>query len=79
MIYKAIENLLLQITRTFEPHITQNSLILMEEARDITFGIFEILLNFCVFLIFLKIPKILKTRYWPRYSTFKIEDISFTK
>ena len=32
----------------------------MEEAREITFDIFEILLNFCVFLIFLEISKISK-------------------
>ena len=32
----------------------------MDEAQEITFDIFEILLNFCVFLIFLEIPQILK-------------------
>ena len=32
----------------------------MNEAQEITFDIFEILLNFCVFLIFLEILQILK-------------------
>ena len=32
----------------------------MDEAQEITFDIFEILLNFCVFLIFLEILQILK-------------------
>ena len=32
----------------------------MDEAQEVTFDIFEILLNFCVFLIFLEIPQILK-------------------
>ena len=35
--------------------------------------------NFCVFLTFLEIPKILNTRHWLRYSTFKIEGMAFTK
>ena len=47
------------ITRSFDSDFTQDDLISIEEAQEITFDIFEILLNFCVFLIFLEIPK-----YW---------------
>ena len=48
------------ITRLSDANFTLNDLILIEEAQEITFDIFEILLNFCVFLIFLEIPQILK-------------------
>ena len=48
------------ITRLSDPHFTLNDLILIEEAQEITFDIFEILLNFSVFLIFLEILQILK-------------------
>ena len=50
----------MQITRLSDPHFTQNDLILMGEAQEITFDIFEVLLNFCVFLIFLEILQTLK-------------------
>ena len=48
------------ITRLSDPHFTLNDLILIDEAQEITFDIFEILLNFSVFLIFLEILQILK-------------------
>ena len=48
------------ITRSSDPHFTSNYLISMAEAQEITFDIFEILLNFCVFLIFFEIVQILK-------------------
>ena len=40
------------ITRPCDPHMTRNDLISMEEGQEITFDIFEILLNFRVFLCF---------------------------
>ena len=40
------------ITRLPHPHFTLNDLILIEEAQEITFDIFEILPNFCDFLCF---------------------------
>ena len=43
-----------------DPHFILNDLIFIEEAQEITFDIFEILLNFSVFLIFLEILQILK-------------------
>ena len=67
------------ITRLSDPHFTLNDIILIEEAQEITFEIFEILLNFCVFLIFLEIPYKMKTPYWLRYIAFKLEDMRFTK
>ena len=45
------------ITRSYDLHFTGNDLISMEEAQDITFDIFEILLNFWLFLILLQILK----------------------
>ena len=51
----------------------------MQKAQEITFDILEILLNFCVFVTFLEIPEIWNTRYYLRYSTFKVEDTVFTK
>ena len=69
----------MSITRLSHRHFTLNDLILTEEAQEITFDIFEILLNFWVFLIFLEIPKKMKTPYWLRYNTFKVEDMRFTK
>ena len=60
-------------------YFTRNDLISTEEAQEITFGIFEILLNFWGFLIFLEIPKKMKNPYWLRYNTFKVEDMRFTK
>jgi len=67
------------LPRSSELYFTRNDLISMEEAQEITFDIFGILLNFCVFLIFLEIPWKKKTPYWPRYSAFKVEDMRFTK
>ena len=67
------------ITRPSDPYCTQDDLISIDEAEEITFDIFGILLNFCVFLILLEIPKKIKTPYWLRYSTFKVEDMRFTK
>ena len=43
-----------------DPHFILNDIIFIEEAQEITFDIFEILLNFSVFLIFLEILQILK-------------------
>ena len=40
--------LILLITRSCDPQFTRNDLISMEEAQEITFGIFEILLNFFI-------------------------------
>ena len=51
---------ILPLTRSSDLYFTRNDLISMEEAQEITFDIFGILLNFCVFLIFLEIPQILK-------------------
>ena len=48
------------IIRSSDPYFTRNYLISMDEAQEITFDIFEILLNFCVFLIFLEILQISK-------------------
>ena len=67
------------ITRLFDPHLTLNDLIMIEEAQEITFDIFEIFLNFCVFLVFLEISEKMKTPYWLGYSPFKVEDMAFTK
>ena len=50
------------ISRSSDPHFTWNDLISIEEAQKITFDIFEILLNFCVFLDFLEISEKMKTR-----------------
>ena len=57
---RRINYLIMPITRSSDPHFTRNYLISMDEAQEITFDIFEILLNFCVFLIFLEILQILK-------------------
>ena len=57
---RRINYLIMPITRSSDPHFTQNYLISMDEAQEITFDIFEILLNFCVFLIFFEIVQILK-------------------
>ena len=57
---RRINYLKMPLTRSFDPHFTRNYLISMDEAQGITFVIFEILLNFCVFLIFLEILQILK-------------------
>ena len=48
------------ITRLSDPYYTLNDLILIQEAHEITFDIFQILLNFSVFLIFLENLQILK-------------------
>jgi len=69
----------MSITRLSDPHFTRNDLILLEEAQEITFDIFEILLNFSVFLIFFGNSPNIETPYWLRYSTFKVEDMRFTK
>ena len=71
--------MILQITRVFDSYLTQNDAISMQKTPEITFDIFEILLNFCFFLIFLEIPKVLNTRFWLRHTTFKVEDMVFTK
>ena len=75
--------------RNSEPNTANNSFILPsfhlkwpdndEWKPEITFDIFQILLNFCIFLIFLEILNILKNPYWLRCYTFKVGDISFTK
>ena len=57
---RRINYLIMPITRSSDPHFTRNYLISMDEAQEITFDIFEILLNFCVFLIFLEILQMLK-------------------
>ena len=57
---RRINYLKMPLTRSSDPHFTRNYLISMDEAQEITFDIFEILLNFCVFLIFLEILQILK-------------------
>jgi len=57
---RRINYLKMPLTRSSDPHFTRNYLILMDEAQEITFDIFEILLNFGVFLIFLEILQILK-------------------
>ena len=62
-----------------DPHFTRENHIMTGEGQEITFDLFEILLNYCVFLIFLKFPKILKNTYWLRYITFKVEDMRLTK
>ena len=51
----------------------------MQEPQETTFDIFEIFLNFCVFLGFLEISEKMKTPYWLRYSPFKVKDMAFTK
>jgi hypothetical protein len=50
--YKEIQNLIGPITLSLDPYFTRNEFITMQKAQGITFDIFEILLNFCVFLIF---------------------------
>ena len=57
---RRINYLKMPIIRSSDPYFTRNYLISMDEAQEITFDIFEILLNFCVFLIFLEILQILK-------------------
>ena len=51
------------ITGSCDPHFTRNDIVLIEEAEETTFDIFDILLKFCAFPVFLEISKILKTRY----------------
>ena len=69
----------MRIIQSSDPNYTRNDLIWRGEAQEITFDLFEILLNFCLLLIFLEILKILKTPYWLRYSSFNVEDMRFTK
>ena len=57
---RRINYLKMPIIRSSDPYFTRNYLISMDEAQEITFDIFEILLNFCVFLIFLEILQISK-------------------
>ena len=76
---RRINYLKMPLTRSSDPHFTRNYLISMDGAQEITFDIFEILLDFRVFLIFLQNPQILKTAYWLRYSIFKVENMCFTK
>ena len=60
MFYKEIQNLIGPITHWLDPYFTRNEFITMQKAQEITFDIFEILLNFSIFLIlFCKFPK-----YW---------------
>ena len=40
------------LTRSYDLHLTRYDLISIEEAQEITFDIFDILLNFCDFLCF---------------------------
>ena len=58
-------------------HFTRNELISLQEAGEITFDIFETLLNFCIFLGLFEISEKKKTPYWLRYSPFKVEDMAF--
>ena len=57
---RRINYLIMPITRSSDPHFTRNYIISRDEAQEITSDIFEILLNFCVFLNFLEILQILK-------------------
>ena len=52
MFYTEIQNLIGPITGSLNPSFTRNEFITMQKAQEITFDIFEFLLNFCVFLIF---------------------------
>ena len=76
---RRINYLKMPIIRSSDPYFTRNYLISMDEAQEITFDIFEIFLNFCVFLVFFKISEKMKPPYWLRYSPFKVEDMAFTK
>ena len=69
----------MQTTRLSDPHFTQNDLISMGEAEEITLDIFEIFRQFLRFAnSFGNSPKI-ETPNCLRYGTFKVENLRFTE
>ena len=67
------------MTRAYNLYSARDDHISMQEASEMTFDVFQILLNFCLFLCFLEIAKELNAPYWVRYSYFKVGDVVFTK